>query len=92
MGRKLFVGAILVYLLKEGQGKGEQRPGIVTKVNKNGSPNIKVFLDGANDLGNEFNTNLEGIAFTVKEDQEGKEPGSWAWPNEGAEEEEPAPA
>lgn len=91
--RRLVIGSILVYLLKEGQGKGQQRPLIVTKVNKNGSPNGKVLLDGANDLGNEFNTNLEGHAFTVPEDQDGKIPGSWAWPQseEVEEVEEEAP-
>lgn len=92
MKRILFVGAIVLYLLKEGNGKGQQRPAVITKINKNGSPNMRVILDGAGDAGSEFNHPLEGQAFTVEEDQEGKIPGSWSWPqdpNQASDEEAP---
>ncbi len=77
------VGRVIHYVLKEGRSAGQHRPGII--VNTFGQAdaqivNARIFLDWSNDADNEFARDLEGHAFSAPRDDEGKELGSWHFP------------
>ncbi len=80
-------GQIVHYVLKEGRSAGRTRAAMI--VNSHGGNrtqlNLHVFLDGANDEGNEFSEGRGHVACIGQAYSapysEANEPGSWHWPS-----------